>query len=35
MLLFLAIQGKITLQQDQEFGDISIRVCEAKPTFAA
>jgi len=35
MLLFLAIQGKITLQQDQEFGDIHIRVCEAKPTFAA
>lgn len=35
MLLFLTVQGKITLQQDQEFGDIYIRVREANPTFAA
>jgi len=35
VILFLAIQGKITLQQDQEFGDIHIRVCEVKPTLAA
>jgi segregation and condensation protein A len=35
MILFLAIQGKITLQQDQEFGDIRIRVCGVKPTLAA
>jgi segregation and condensation protein A len=35
VILFLAIQGKITLQQDQEFGDIHIRVCEVKPWLAA
>jgi len=35
MLLFLAIQGKITLQQDQEFGDIAILVREVTSTVAA
>jgi len=35
MLLFLAIQGKITLQQDREFGDIAILVREVTSTVAA
>jgi chromatin segregation and condensation protein Rec8/ScpA/Scc1 (kleisin family) len=35
ILLFLAIQGKVALQQDREFGDIQIRICEVKPTLAA
>jgi segregation and condensation protein A len=35
MLLFLTVQDKVTLQQDEEFGDIRIRVCGVKPTLAA
>ena len=35
IILFLAIQGRVTLQQDQEFGDIQIRVKEVKLPLAA
>jgi chromatin segregation and condensation protein Rec8/ScpA/Scc1 (kleisin family) len=35
ILLFLAIQGRVALQQDQEFGDIQIRIRMVKPSLAA